>query len=84
METATLQISLPAEKYSRLVEMATYRQLVMADLLDLALTEWLERETRLQKARQIMLELSEGLDEGQPPYDAARNHDFYLYEKAAS
>lgn len=84
MESATLQINLPAEKYSRLAEMAAHRQLVIADLLDIALTEWLENETRLQKARQIMLELSEGLDEGQPPHDAARNHDVYLYKKVAS
>jgi hypothetical protein len=26
----------------------------------------------------------EGLDEGQPPHDAARNHDVYLYGKAIS
>ena len=57
METATLQINLPAEKYSRLAELAAHRQLVVADILDLAITEWLERETRLQKARQSMREL---------------------------
>jgi len=79
METATLQINLPTEKYTRLAEMAAYRQIVMAELLDLAVTEWLERETSLQKARQIMRELGEGLDEGQQPHDAARNHDIYLY-----
>jgi hypothetical protein len=84
METATLQINLPAEKYSRLAELAAHRQLVVADILDLAITEWLERETRLQKARQIMRELGEGVDDGQAPHDAARNHDVYLYGKAVS
>jgi len=72
------------EKYSRLAELAAYRQLVMADILDLAITEWLEREIRLQKARQVMRELGEGLDEGQAPHDAARNHDVYLYGKTVS
>jgi|GEM_PF-2535021 len=84
METATLQINLPAEKYSRLAELAALRQLVVADILDLAITEWLERETRMQNARQIMRELGEGVDDGQAPHDAARNHDVYLYGKAAS
>src|SRR5574341_1732454 len=82
METATLQINIPTEKYSQLAEIAALRQLVMADVLELAITEWLEREIRLQKARQVMRELGEGLDEGQAPHDAARNHDVYLYGKA--
>ena len=81
MKTSSLQINLPTEKYSRLAELAAHRQLIMADLLELAITEWLERETRLQKARQIMLELGEGFEEGQAPHDAARNHDVYLYGK---
>ena len=82
METATktIQIKMPVEKYSLLAEVAAQRQLVMSEILELALTEWLERETRLHKARQIMRELGEGLDEGQAPHDAARNHDVYLYK----
>jgi len=82
METATLQIKMPADKYSRLAELAAQRQLVMADILELALTEWLEREMRLHNAKQIMYQLGEGLDEGQAPHDAARNHDVYLYGKS--
>lgn len=86
METATttVQIKMPVEKYSQLAEVAAQRQLVMAEILELALTEWLERETRLHKARQIMHELGEGLDEGQTPHDTARNHDVYLYGKTVS
>jgi hypothetical protein len=82
--TATIQMKLPAEKYSQLAELLAQRQLIMADILEMALTEWLERETRLHKARQIMHELGEGLDEGQAPHDTARNHDVYLYGKMAS
>ncbi len=82
--TATIQIKMPAEKYSQLAEVAAQRQLVMTEILELALTEWLERETRLHKARQIMRELGEGLDEGQAPHDTARNHDVYLYGKTPS
>jgi hypothetical protein len=82
--TATIEIKMPVEKYSQLAEVAAQRQLVMAEILELALTEWLERETRLHKAREIMRELGEGLEEGQAPHDTARNHDVYLYGKTIS
>jgi len=84
MEAMTVQIRIPTNQYSLLEELATQRQMLASDALKLALAEWLERETRLQKAREIMQQLGDGLGEGQPPHDAAQNHDVYLYGKRQS
>ncbi len=84
MKATTLQIKLPPAKYQLLREVAAKRQMVITDILELAVFEWLDREARLQEARQLMCQLGEGLGEGQPPHDAARNHDAYLYGKTIS
>ena len=47
------------------------------------LTEWLERQVRLEKARQAMRELSHGLGGGSG-HDVARTHDTYLYGRPAA
>lgn len=84
MEATTLKIKLPPAKYQLLAEAAAKRQMVISDMLELAVFEWLERENRLQEARQLMRKLGEGLGDGQSPHDAARNHDAYLYGKSIS
>lgn len=81
METVTVQIEIPTELYQRLQEVAAQRQISIDELVTLILTEWLEREARLQEGRDLMLKVGEGLGEGQPPHDAAANHDVYLYGK---
>jgi hypothetical protein len=56
------------------------QRLAPVEAIEIALTEWLERQVRLDKARQAMRELSHGLGEGSS-HDIARNHDTYLYAK---
>ncbi len=75
----TVQIKIPPAKYKMLEELAVQRQMVAGEILELAISEWLERETRLQEARQLMRRLGEGLGKGLPPHDHARNLDHYLY-----
>ena len=79
MAATTLQIRIPTSQYNLLEELAARRQKLASEILELALAEWLERETRLQQARDLMRQLGEGLGEGQSPHDTAQNHDAYLY-----
>ena len=41
----------------------------------------LDKELKLQRARQTLKRFSEGIGSGQAPYDTARQHDLYLYQK---
>ena len=81
METVTIQIEIPTAQYKLLETLAAQRGSSINDLIVSILSEWVEREARLQEGRNLMLKLGEGLGEGKPPHDAADNHDVYLYGK---
>ncbi len=84
METKTLQLEIPVTQYKLLEDLASQSRKMVNELLASALSEWLERETRLQEARELMRQLGKGLGNGKPPHDAADNHDVYLYGKPIS
>ncbi len=84
METTTLQLEIPVSQYKLLEEIASQSRKLVNDVLTSVVSEWLEREARLLEGRKLMLKLGEGLAEGKPPHDAARNHDVYLYGKMLS
>lgn len=84
METVTIQIEIPTAQYKLLETLAAQRGSSINDLIVSILSEWVEREERLEEGRKLMLQLGEGLVEGKPPHDAARNHDVYLYGKKPS
>jgi len=82
MKTTIIELELPPEQYERLMDVAHMRQLPMEEVVQAALAEWLEEQARLEHARKLMRELSQGLGQGPAPHDVARHHDAYIYSRA--
>lgn len=57
METVTIQIEIPTAQYKLLETLAAQRRSSINDLIVSILSEWVEREARLQEGRKLMLEL---------------------------
>ena len=81
MTTVVIELELPAQQYEQLAATARARELSVAELAQVAVMEWLEHQARLKRARALMRQLGQGLGEGRPPHDVARNHDAYLYAR---
>lgn len=79
MEAIVLNLELQPQQYEQLTALAQARQLPVAEIAQVAVSEWLERQKQLEQARILMRQLGQGLGEGQPPHHAARDHDTYLY-----
>ncbi len=79
MSDVVIEVELPSQQYERLAAIARNKQVSVAEAAQVALAEWLERQTQVECARRMMRELGEGLGEGPAPHDAARRHDGYLY-----
>lgn len=77
----TIQLELPQEQVDRLHEIAHARKRDVNEVLAHVITDWLEAEAKRQRGWEVLRELSQGLGESEPPHDAARNHDKYLYGK---
>jgi len=73
-----VQVELPIQQYEQLTQMAQRRQQGVTEVAELAMTEWLARQTRLEQARTRMRELGQGLGEGKTR-TIARHHDAMLY-----
>lgn len=73
-----LQFELPVQQYEQLTKMAQRRQQQISEVAEQAMTEWLERQVRLEQARTRMRELGKGLGQGKVR-TTARNHDALLY-----
>lgn len=78
-----LQFELPVQQYEQLTKMAQRRQQQISEVAEQAMTEWLERQVRLEQARTRMRELGKGLGQGKGR-TTARNHDALLYRKERS
>ncbi|MBI4675458.1 MAG: hypothetical protein HY741_27755 [Chloroflexi bacterium] len=81
MVAIPLELKLPEDKLALLSQAAQARHLQVPQMLEEIVTAWLERELKLQRARQTLREFSRGVANGAAPHDAARNHDAYLYQK---
>ncbi|NUO80073.1 hypothetical protein HUU05_08355 [candidate division KSB1 bacterium] len=81
METTTVQLKIPTAHYKLVEEIASQSRKMIDEVLASFVSERLEREARLQEARQLMRQLGKGLGASKPPHDAADNHDVYLYGK---
>jgi hypothetical protein len=79
MTTVALNLDLPPHDYQRLLDAARARQRPVAEVVQAALSDWLTDEERLQQARTVMREFSQGLGTGPLANDVARCHDDYLY-----
>jgi len=81
MTTVALNLDLPPQDYQRLLDVARARQRPLVEVVQAALADWLASEERLQQARAVMREFSQGLGTGSVAHDAARRHDDYLYSR---
>ena len=79
--TALPIVKLATDKVVSLNELARVRQVDVAELLATAITEWLEKELKRQRAWQTLRNLSQGIEGGKPNNTVAREHDQYLYSK---
>jgi hypothetical protein len=79
----TIELVVPAQQYQQLELAAGARQMPVSDLALIALVEWLDRWTRIERARQLIRDLgaSDSPDQSSSPGDVARNHDEYLYRR---
>ncbi|MEK7784218.1 MAG: hypothetical protein AAB658_02175 [Chloroflexota bacterium] len=81
MTVVPLKLKLSDDKLQLLADVARARQSNIDSVLEAIVLEWLEREVRLRRARQTLVQFSQGIGNSQPPHDAARRHDAYLYGK---
>ncbi len=82
MTTVPLKLKLSDDKMKLLAEVAHTRKSEIGEVLEAIVIEWLDREAKLRRARQVLARFSMGIGKSQPPHDAARQHDRYLYDKA--
>jgi len=76
VESKVIELTLPPGQYEQLATVAHARQISAVELAQMALFEWLEEQTKLERAHLLMRELGWGLGQ-----DVARNHDVYLYAR---
>ena len=87
MNEIAIELKLPSQQYQALTDVAQSRERSVAELVQSAVVEWLERQARLEHGRALMRELDsssglgQGLGEEKSPHDIARHHDAYLYTR---
>lgn len=81
MTTMTIDLKLSPDQLMQLEEVTRTRQMIATDAIQLAVTEWLDQQWRLQQARQKMRTLGQGLGQGLAPHNVSQNHDAYLYKR---
>lgn len=79
MAGIVIELELSPQQYAQLTTVAHTRRLAIVEAAHLAMTDWLEREVRLVRARALMRQLGQGLGEGLPAHNVARTHDAHLY-----
>ncbi|MDL1896815.1 hypothetical protein FBQ82_11100 [Anaerolineae bacterium CFX7] len=81
MVAVPFELKLPPEQLAMLEQVAASRQIKIQVLEEIILA-WVERESKLQRARETLKQFSRGIGNGDAPHDVARNHDVYLYQKS--
>jgi len=81
MSTVLVKLQLSSQQYEQLENEAQAHKLSVTDIALIALEDWLKRQARLDRARQLMRELGHGIGESSAPYHVAREHDAYLYTR---
>ncbi len=74
----SIELKLPDDMVKLLAEVARARHVEMSDVLQKIVIEWLERETKLRRARKTLAQFSKGIGSSQPPHNAAQQHDDYF------
>ena len=81
MSEVAIELKLAFEQYERLAALARAQQQSVSEITQAAVVEWLDRQTQMAHARQLMRELGRGLAEGAAGQPIAREHDAHLYPK---
>jgi len=81
MSTVLVELQLSSQQYEQLENEAQAHKLSITDIALIALKDWLKRQARLDRARQLMRELGHGIGESSVSYNVAREHDAYLYTR---
>ncbi len=82
MSTVEVKVRLPDSTYKQLDDLARQQHRTLDEVLQTAVSEWLEAQVRLEQARALMRELGQGLEgSGHRARDVARRHDAYLYKR---
>ena len=79
MSTIAIELRLSSQQYEQLENEAQAHKLSITDIALIAVEDWLKRQARLDRARQLMRDLGRGIGESSAPYHVAREHDAYLY-----
>ena len=79
MAGIVIELELSPQQYAQLTTVAHTRRLAIVEAAHLGMTDWLEREVRLVRARALMRQLGHGLGEWLPAHNVARTHDAHLY-----
>lgn len=79
MSTVAVELRLTSQQYEQLQDEAQTRDLSVAEIAQTAIEDWLRRQARLVRGRELMRTLGQGLGNSSGHYDVARNHDVYLY-----
>jgi len=81
MESITIELELAPKQYEELAGLAQSQQHSVAQIAQVAISEWLDNQSRLNHARTLMRELGQGLDGGDASRSVARDHDMHLYTR---
>lgn len=81
MSEIAVQLKLDAEQYDQLAAAARARQRTIDKVIQTAVAEWLDRQAQIQRARDLMRELGQGLAHGPAGQPTARDHDETLYSR---
>jgi len=81
MSEIAVQLKLDAEQYDQLAAVARARQRTIDQVMQAAVAEWLDRQAQIERARDLMRELGQGLARGPTGQPTARDHDETLYAR---
>jgi len=81
MSTIAVELRLSSQQYEQLENEAQAHKVSVTDIALIAVEDWLKRQARMDRARQLMRELGHGIGESSVPYHVAREHDAYLYSR---
>ena len=81
MSIPAVELKLPPQQYDQLTTAAHERQLPIVEVIQIAITEWLDRQAQLERARALMRDLGQGLGQSHSSGAVAREHDDYLYPR---
>ncbi len=81
MEAISIKLELSPLQFEELAALAQSQQHSVAEIAQVAISEWLDNQSRLNHARTLMRELGQGLDGGDVSRSVARDHDMHLYTR---